>query len=170
MKGDVHGSPEERFWAKVNKTDGCWLWTRCTDRDGYGRFGVDADRVVYSHRFAWELVNGPVPPGKELDHMCYITQCVNPDHLRVLTPKQHRENRRGPQRNSTSGFRGVTFDKQRNKWMAIARNYGKNIYGGRFDTAEEANEAAIALRRKLFTHSDMDVREPNTTPQEESER
>ncbi len=33
----------ERFWSKVNKAagDGCWEWTACKSKDGYGLFGMD---------------------------------------------------------------------------------------------------------------------------------
>ncbi len=34
----------ERFWSRVNKTDGCWEWTAAKNRDGYGRFRVDGHR------------------------------------------------------------------------------------------------------------------------------
>ena len=149
----MRGLPEERFWPKVDKTDGCWLWTACVNNHGYGKFGMNG-KVVYAHRFSWQLVNGSIPSGLQLDHLCWVKRCVNPAHLRVLTPKQHGEHRRGPQRNSTSGIRGVYFDKSHNKWVAAITHYGKNIYAGLFPTAEEAAEARIALERKYFTHSD----------------
>ena len=165
----MRGSPEERFWPKVDKTDGCWLWTAGVHH-GYGWFNVGG-KPVGAHRFSWELANGPIPKGKEIDHMCWVTRCVNPAHLRVVTRKQHKEHRQGPNPNSTSGFRGVTFYKRYGKWRAQIGHHGKNIHGGYFNTAEEANRAFIALQQKYFTHSDLDVREPNTsTPQEERER
>ena len=159
MNDNWRGTPEERFWAKVDERDnnGCWLWTAYVGRDGYGRLWVRAGRPgVLAHRFSWELVNGPVPEGKELDHLCWVKHCVNPDHLRAITRKQHKEHRRGPQRNSTSGILGVYFHKSRNKWSAQIKHHGKTIHGGRFDTAAEANEAVIALRQKYFTHNDWD--------------
>lgn len=38
----------ERFWAKVAKTEGCWLWTGCTDKKGYGQInkGTTESRSV----------------------------------------------------------------------------------------------------------------------------
>jgi hypothetical protein len=78
----------ERFWAKVQKTDTCWLWTGVRvgkGRNSYGRLFVRKEgkhviRVVAS-RFAWELFNGPVPDGLCVLHQCDVPACVNPSHL-----------------------------------------------------------------------------------------
>lgn len=82
---------EERFWSKVNKTDGCWLWTANVGIGGrYGSFSVKG-KDKPAHRVAYELVRGPIPDGLELDHLCSNTICVNPDHLEPVT---HVENMR----------------------------------------------------------------------------
>lgn len=77
---------EDRFWAKVDKTDpsGCWIWTAATV-NGYGQFGVGAYRVVRAHRFAWQLTGRQLTPGLVLDHLCRNRACVNPAHLREIT-------------------------------------------------------------------------------------
>lgn len=81
--------PAERFWAKVNKTETCWLWTGYCDK-GYGRFNPGGRSApVKAYVWAWEQVNGPRASGMELDHLCRVTQCVRPDHLELVT---HREN------------------------------------------------------------------------------
>ena len=77
-------TPQERFWTKVRKTQSCWLWTASLDRKGYARFYVDGNDVPV-HRFAYELKNGPIPNGLELDHLCRVHNCVNPDHLEAVT-------------------------------------------------------------------------------------
>lgn len=78
-------SPEQRFWKRVDKTDGCWLFGRGV---GYGQFMV-AGRRTYAHRWAYEFEVGPIPEGSEVDHLCKTQACVNPAHLEAVT---HREN------------------------------------------------------------------------------
>lgn len=74
---------QERFWARVNRTDGCWLWTgEASAHFGYGRLNVKGRRTR-AHRFSWELANGPIPVGKFLLHSCDNPLCVRPDHLRL---------------------------------------------------------------------------------------
>ena len=85
---------QERFWSKVNKqTDnGCWLWTG-EKLKGYGRFrfwvAAKKSKRVYAHRFAWEQVRGSIPDGMQIDHLCRVRSCVNPDHLEVVTPREN---------------------------------------------------------------------------------
>lgn len=79
---------EERFWAKVDKTDTCWLWTGAKAA-GYGRFFVSSDRgakrIDGAHRVAYELMVGPIPEGLHIDHLCRTPACVNPAHLEPVT-------------------------------------------------------------------------------------
>lgn len=72
--------PEERFWASVQKTDGCWLWTGPRDKDGYGIFHVDGKNIK-AHRYSYELHRGPIPEGLWGLHKCDNPPCVRPDHL-----------------------------------------------------------------------------------------
>ena len=87
-------TPERRFWSKVEKTDGCWLWlgARNESSGGYG-MTVDPDTkaIIGSHRYSWSLSYGPIPPGKHVLHRCDTPLCVRPDHLFLGT---HRDNMR----------------------------------------------------------------------------
>ncbi|WP_220188598.1 HNH endonuclease signature motif containing protein [Streptomyces phytophilus] len=83
IKG-IDVSAEARFWAKVQPTGFCWEWTASKLR-GYGQFGLRAGKLVRAHRFAYELLVGPIPEGLELDHLCRNRSCVNPDHLQPVT-------------------------------------------------------------------------------------
>jgi hypothetical protein len=64
---------------------GCWLWQRSTNRDGYARAGING-RVLSIHRLTYEMVVGPIPDGLQLDHLCRVRNCVNPEHLEPVTP------------------------------------------------------------------------------------
>ncbi len=83
---------EERFLARVDQCgpDECWLWIT-TSTSAYGTFRLDSGRYVVAHRFAYELLVGPIPDGLTLDHLCRKTRCVNPAHLEPVT---HSENSR----------------------------------------------------------------------------
>lgn len=82
------GDDEARFWSKVDKTSGCWLWTGAVTGSGYGS-GSAGGKAVLAHRWAYELMVGPIPEGLEIDHLCRVTLCVNPAHLEPVT---HDEN------------------------------------------------------------------------------
>lgn len=84
----------ERFWAHVSKeplgSDECWLWTSATVKGGYGLFFLTrAEGTTLAHRYAFELLVGPIPEGYELHHTCGTEACVRPGHLLPLTPAEH---------------------------------------------------------------------------------
>lgn len=88
----VEGTPEERFWAKVDAMGVCWEWTAFKNHDGYGQFRIDG-RMKGSHRVAWEFLVGPISEGNQIDHRCRNRACCNPDHLEEVT--QHENVLRG---------------------------------------------------------------------------
>lgn len=89
----------DRFWVKVDKSGKCWLWTGARSKAGYGQFRpVCSGKSHATHRYAYELLVGPIPDGLTLDHLCHNADnscrggsdcphraCVWPDHLEPAT-------------------------------------------------------------------------------------
>jgi hypothetical protein len=90
----LEGTPEERFYGYVikNGPGGCWLWRGGLDVGGYGVFSLGNElggRQAKAHRYAYELLVGPIPPNMLLDHSCRVHPCVNPDHLEPVTSRDN---------------------------------------------------------------------------------
>lgn len=79
---------ETRFWARVDKSGDCWLWTGGKSGDGYGSLQRERKRLM-AHRVAYELLVGPIPEGLVIDHLCRNTSCVNPSHLEPVTMEEN---------------------------------------------------------------------------------
>jgi transposase len=77
-----------RFMSKIDhsRADGCWVWTGGISSTGYGSFGVQGRRYL-AHRAMFALWYGST--AEELDHICRVRRCVNPEHLE---PVSHWEN------------------------------------------------------------------------------
>ena len=79
-----------RFFRKVRFTrDGHWLWKGAKHGSqpgrGYTKYKCGSfwheGRARSAHIVIWELANGPIPKGKQINHACGRALCVNPDHL-----------------------------------------------------------------------------------------
>lgn len=80
---------QERFLTLViTAPSDCWLWQGRLDVNGYGRFRADK-RDWMAHRFSYEVNRGAVPTDRVLDHLCRVRNCVNPDHLEIVTQKEN---------------------------------------------------------------------------------
>jgi len=91
---------ETRFWRAVKKTSGCWLWTGA--RETTGGYGVltlykpERHRkypTMKAHRFAYELMRGPIPKGLLVCHKCDNPICVRWDHLFLGTSADNMKDR-----------------------------------------------------------------------------
>lgn len=99
----------DRFWSKVDK-DGpvpeyrpdlgkCWLWMAADNGHGYGQLRMPNHANVYAHRLSYTENVGPIPDGYEVDHLCRVTDCVNPAHLEAVTPRENTHRSRASEAN-----------------------------------------------------------------------
>jgi len=68
--------------------NGCWIWPGYKDAKGYGKF-----RSTTAYRWVYEELRGPIPEGMQLDHLCRVPACVNPDHLEPVTNAENMRRR-----------------------------------------------------------------------------
>lgn len=105
----------------------------------------------------YKRMSGSIPAGAEIDHICFVRNCVNPDHLRVVNRKQNIEHKKGALKNSKTGVLGVYFTTGRKwKYGACVGHNGKSIHVGYFNDLAEADAAVRTKRAQLFTHDDAE--------------
>ena len=91
----------DRFIEKVEKTETCWLWLASKNKKGYGAFdGTNA------HRWSYEHYKRPIPAGWQIDHLCKVTSCVNPDHLEAVTLEENLRRQHGDRYKNPVCMRG----------------------------------------------------------------
>lgn len=113
-----------RFWAKVNKAGPvpayrpdlgpCWLWTASTQISGYGRIYRDGS-LDMAHRVSFEIAFGFPAGDLEVDHLCRVHGCVNPQHLELVTRRENVLRGTSPmavQAKQTACLRGHRFDEK----------------------------------------------------------
>ena len=111
----------ERFIPKILFAEsGCWLWQAAHGQNGYPIFRRSVNgSLILAHRYAYRYWNGPIPTGYEIDHLCFVPACVNPDHLEAVPPKVNKARRRnvyvlqGARNVATEGGRKDDADKLR---------------------------------------------------------
>lgn len=97
---------------EVDAVTGCWLLSKSIAANGYAHVSVNG-RQTTAHRAAYEYLVGPVPDGLDLDHLCRVRRCCNPDHLDPVTRSENlRRGRRGKRRPVTHCKRGHEFSEE----------------------------------------------------------
>lgn len=83
-----------RIFSRCKWEGQCLVWQGPTSGSGrggsYGRFSFQG-ATASVHRTVWELVYGPIPPRKQLDHECENRRCCNPFHLQPMTHKKNQK-------------------------------------------------------------------------------
>jgi hypothetical protein len=114
------------------------------DRHGYRKVTVEG-KYLLAHRIVFIIVHGYLPA--QVDHINGKRDDNRPANLRPATPSENQRNARRPSTN-TSGVKGVTWNKQRGKWKALAASDGKAKTIGYFDDLEEAAKQVRAFREQ----------------------
>lgn len=142
---------EEAFSLGTEWKNECLIWVRSKTSWGYGQIKFQG-KLHFAHIYAWERVNGVVPPGMKVDHKFHCDPaCCNVEHLRLATHSQNISHRSGvPAHNKTSGIRNVSWDKMNKKWRVTVVKSGKTKCFGRYKTIEEAALVAEQARKELF--------------------
>lgn len=89
-KVDFRGTIKDRLMSRVlvNPDTGCWIWTGTLSAGSYGSLFYEG-RMQKAHRISWRISRGEIPDGLELDHLCRVRRCVNPDHLEPVTRSEN---------------------------------------------------------------------------------
>ena len=112
--------------------------------NGYIRICINYKRYP-AHHLVWLYIYG-VFPIKQLDHINHNPSDNRIENLREASQKTNSQNASKSKKN-TSGFKGVSWDKEKNKWRARIRINNKNVHLGYFvcllDAARVYDEKAL---------------------------
>ena len=123
-----------RFWSKVNKSCGCWLWTSYSHVRGYGHFCIDGV-TLRANRISYTLANSD--PGElNVNHTCDNPCCVNPDHLWIGTQQEGMDDKvaKSRQDKGETHANHILTEKQAKKilesnesYTALGKKYGVHL-------------------------------------------
>jgi hypothetical protein len=151
-------APLTRFLAKVEyEAPGCWVWQASTDEKGYGQFFPTKGQRMHAYKWAYEYFVGPVPDGLHLDHLCRVHRCVNPDHLRAVTPYENWRVGASPTAiaaRRTHCSHGHAWDAENTRWVggkrrcvACARANGEVYRAGLHARTPEGQAMRLMCRK-----------------------
>lgn len=104
--------------------------------------------LILEHRIIWIMHFGEIPEGFTIDHIDHNPSNNSIGNLRIATFAENTWNSK-KSKNNTSGFKGVYFSKDKNKWTSQIGANGVTKHLGYFDTAESAHEVYKQAANKL---------------------
>ena len=108
----------------------------CVGNHSYRVFRFKGE-LLLEHRVIWELLNGPIPEGLDIDHVDRDRSNNLIENLRVATRSQNLHNNSG---------KGYSWNKAREKFVAYINHMGKTINLGGFDNEEGARSAYLKAK------------------------
>ncbi|WP_145574135.1 HNH endonuclease signature motif containing protein [Yersinia alsatica] len=130
----------------------------CVNSSGYLQAMIlGKNRMI--HRIIWEMNNGPIPEGIQVDHIDHNRTNNRIENMRIVTHQQNNQNRTIP-KNNTSGACGVGWRQSEKKWYAKITVNGKPKHLGRFKDVNDAISARKAAEAKYGfhpNHGDMHI-------------
>lgn len=108
-------------------------------KDGYVEVSIN-DKSHLSHRIIWEMHNGKIPEGMQIDHINHIKWDNRIENLRMVDAHANGKNQSLCRLNK-SGFNGVSWSKKAGKWRARVKHKGKEYHLGLFVDKLEAHKA-----------------------------
>lgn len=133
----------EQILRRIEVTDsGCWEWPGARLPSGYGSVRFDG-RARVVHRVIWEHVNGPIPEGLQIDHLCRNRACCNPDHLEAVSQR-------------TNLLRGMGFSGLNSRKNQCPRGHPYDLIES--DGSRECSECKHDRRRRHYESSSIATR------------
>lgn len=149
----LHYCPDTGVFTRTDSRGGRYAGSIAGNvrADGYIRILIDR-RSYLAHRLAWMYVHGGFPSG-ELDHADGVRSNNAITNLRQATRSENVHNRKGANKNNKSGFFGVSWDKQKGRWVAQIKLGRKSFRLGFFDSPEVAHAAYLSAKSRLHPFS-----------------
>lgn len=145
---DYNPKTGEMLWRISRKSVVAGTKAGSIDPDtGYLRIRIDY-KLYYAHRLAILIVTGKWPPVRT-DHLDLNRTNNEWENLRPADSTQNQGNR-GLDRNNTSGFKGVSWDKSKGRWEAYIGIRGRKKNLGYFKEKEEAAAAYWKAAKEYF--------------------
>ena len=122
----------------------------CPDAYGYLLVGLN-NGLHKAHRIIWEMHNGAIPDGFVIDHINQIKDDNRLENLRIASKSSNALNSK-VRRDSSSGCCGVSWKKDKKKYLAYININGKRRFIGYYDEIEEAKKARKAAELAYGLH------------------
>ncbi|HDD9014168.1 TPA: HNH endonuclease [Escherichia coli] len=115
-----------------------------------------AGTLHYAHRIIWEMFNGPIPEGHQIDHIWHDRLDNRIENLRLVTVTENNRNQSKFKTNK-SGVTGVHWDKKRKKWVVTIWNNNKIKYLGGFENIVDAIAVRKSAEMELGYHENHGI-------------